>query len=424
MPNILLSFVGRNRYERCVYFNPQTNEKSSVVRFVSEAICELNCQKWTEQDRIIIFLTKDARAANWDGVFYKDDPDDNLGLKERLSNLGLKAKIEAHEIKEGFDEAEIWDNFQTIFDCINERDAIYLDITNAFRSIPIFATTLVHYAEFLKKGVQLKAVHYGIFEKLGMVYEVKQKYPNPADRLVPILDLKGIAQLQDWTSAANDFLLHGNATALAKQAEIAKFPSSREFAFNLNALTGVFSTVRGKTITEGTVFSDLHKNIQDIEASAPRPLKPILDKIDTELTAFGQDDILNGFRAIDWCLRHKLYQQGITLMREVIVSYICQLENLGPNNRDSRSLIEKVFGFAKARRFNPKEKITPEMKLDIERIAQTRIVQRLSPIYSVISFEYRNDINHGGYLANAKESDEFVLILMRKYDELKTIIAF
>ena len=249
-----------------------------MVRFVTAAICELNCRNWTAQDRIIVFLTKDARTANWEGKNYENDPDDPDGLNIKLQKLRLKATIKTYEIKEGFDETDIWANFQTIFDTINERDSIHLDITNAFRSIPIFATTLMNYAEFLKKGVQLKAIHYGIFEKLGMVREVVAKYPNPADRLVPILDLKGIAQLQDWTSAANDFLKHGNGTALGKLAEMDKFSNSREFAYNLNALTGVFSTVRGKQITEGAVFVDLQNNIKDIEAHAPRPLKPILEK--------------------------------------------------------------------------------------------------------------------------------------------------
>ena len=133
---------------------------------------------------------------------------------------------------------------------------------------------------------------------------------------------------------------------------------------------------------------------------------------------------MNGFRAIEWCLNHKLYQQGITLMREVIVSYVCQLENRNHEQRDDRVLIEKAFGFAKAGRFNFKDKLTEEQKADIERIARTPIVRRLMPIYSTISFEYRNDINHGGYVANAKEASEFVIIVTRKYDELKNIIAF
>jgi CRISPR-associated Csx2 family protein len=422
MANILLTFLGRNRYERCVYFNPQTKEKSSVVRFVQEAICQLNCQQWTEQDRIIIFLTKDARKANWEGSVYEKEADDPHGLEYKLSTLGLKATIETHEIKEGFDENEIWENFKTIYDCINNRDAIHLDITNAFRSIPIFATTLVNYAEFLKKGVRLKAVHYGIFEKLGTVREIQEKYPNPNDRLVPILDLKGIAELQDWTNAANDFLLHGNASALAKQAELARFPSSREFALNLRALTEAFSTVRGKQITEGAIFSDLHKNIKDIESHAPLPLKPILDRINTELDEFKEGDIFNGFRAIDWCIRHKLYQQGITLMREVIVSYVCQIENRDAQKRRDREVIEKAFGYAKAKRFKPGE--AHDLKPEIMRIASTELVQKISPIYNVISFEYRNDINHGGYVANAKESSEFITILVKKYDALKEIIAF
>ena len=347
MSNVLLSFVGRNRYEQCVYGNAQTGQYSTVVRFVQEAICQLHCRTWTADDRIVIFLTPNARAANWLGEVYRDDPDDKRGLEQALMDLNLKAAIHVESISEGMDEVEIRQNFKTVFDALQEGDLVYLDITNAFRSIPVFAAVLSNYAEFLK-GVRLKSIFYGIFERLGSVAEVRKKYPNPADRRVPILDLKSIVQLQDWTSAANDFLTHGNTTALARMASVTtqgnKSLLPKDFGTNLSAITGIFSTVRGKEMMEGDVFQRLRQNITDIEQTIGlEPLVPILHKVRDSLDAFKQQDIKNGFRAIEWCIDHQLVQQGITLFRETIVSYICHQMQMDFQRRDHRGLVEKVF---------------------------------------------------------------------------------
>ena len=245
MSNVLLSFVGRNRYERCVYFDSATNSQSKVVRYIQEALCEVYCQSWLSSDRVVIFLTPNARKANWEGSVYADDKEDSRGLEEALLGLKLRPSIHVEMIKEGFEEREMWQNFKTVFDSIEEGDTVYLDITNAFRSIPLFATVLSNYAEFLK-GVKIKSVFYGIFERLGSTMDVKKNYPNAEDRRVPILDLKGLVDLQDWTSAANDLLKHGNATGLARMARVTNQSKNKampdDFANNLDAITGVFST--------------------------------------------------------------------------------------------------------------------------------------------------------------------------------------
>ena len=425
MSNVLLSFVGRNRYERCVYYETTMQRSSHVVRYIQEAICEVYCQEWSSEDKIIIFLTPNARYANWEGNAYKGDKDDARSLEEALLNLKLRPSIHVETIKEGIDEREMWQNFRTVFDAITEGDTVYLDITNAFRSIPLFATVLSNYAEFLK-GVKIKSVFYGIFERLGSPAEVIKNYPNAADRRVPILDLKGLIDLQDWTSAANDFLKHGNATGLARMAKVTNQSKSSlippDFANNLEVLTGLFSTVRGKEIVKAEVFDKIRQNIKVIQEQQEgfEPLVPILEKVKEGLAPFKKEDIKNGFRAIEWCIEHQLVQQGITLFRETIVSYICYQCQMDYQRREHRNLVERTFQLYG----RSKEELLKDVDYEkIRPIFDEPMVAKLRFLYQEVSFQYRNDINHGGYLKDSKEPFEFVIVLRRKYEELKKIIG-
>lgn len=423
MANVLCSFVGRNRYEQCVYGDASTGQYSSVVRFVQDAICQLHCRTWTKEDRIVIFLTPNARYANWEGNAYKDDPLDARSLETALLDLNMKPSIHIESIYEGMDEKEIRQNFNILYEALNEGDLVYLDITHAFRSIPVFAAVLSNYAEFLK-GVRLKSIFYGIFERLGSPADVRKNFPNPADRRVPILDLKSIVQLQDWTSAANDFITHGNTSALSRMAHLTTQNNRsllpNDFGRNLEALTGVFSTVRGKEIVQGDVFSRLRQNINDIEqTSGLEPLVPILHKVRDSLSPFKQEDIKNGFRAIEWCIEHQLFQQGITLFRETIVSYICHRSQLDFQRREHRGLVERTFQlYGRSKDVLLKE---PDYE-KVRPLFREPLVGKLHPLYQEVSFQYRNDINHAGYLQGSKEAFEFVIILRRKFEELKKII--
>jgi hypothetical protein len=271
---------------------------------------------------------------------------------------------------------------------------------------------------------------------------VEKNYPKPADRIAPMLDLKGLIQLQDWTNAANDFLNHGNPSALAKLSEQAKFPKARDFGQHLRDFGGAFSTVRGGEITSGQLFADLQQDIQDIKQNAPlEPLSPILDKITEGLSPFRPSkDILNGFRAIEWCIQHNLVQQGITLMREAIVSYIGDKQGLDFSDKNDRAIVEKAFTIKIAKlsntplkhevekqlgRYNLPRGISPDDFVNgITFIVRDATFRALHPIYTEISYEYRNDINHGGYMADAKEYSRFIVILSKKFEELKKIIAF
>jgi CRISPR-associated Csx2 family protein len=406
MPKKLLTFLGTTPYKPCVY--ELNGQHSKVVSFVQEALATTLCQDWTKEDQICVFLTKEAKASNWDN-----------GLNLILEKLSLSCKVEGIDnFKEGFGESQIQENFDLIFQTLQPNDEVWLDITNAFRSIPVFALVLLNYARFLK-DIHIKAIYYGAFESLGVpAHQIDLSIPNPADRVVPIIDLKKLVDLQQWTNAANDFLKHGNALELAK---LSKEQNQDEFAACLDAITGAFSVVCGKEIVEGDIFLNFSNALQGLQARSPE-LEAILNKVDKAFKDFGSNDLLNGFRAAQWCLQHQLYQQGITILRETILSFICTEAGLPTDEYYGRRYVETAFNCFG--RDQADWRVESSEINTIERIIHSTRLAEYAGVYQDLSHKYRNDINHGGFLKKAKPAADFEQALSKHIQQLKQLHNF
>jgi CRISPR-associated Csx2 family protein len=406
MPRILITFLGTTAYKPCIFQMPD-GAKSEVVWYVQEALTQLICADWTEDDQICVFLTKDAKVKNWDN-----------GLEQQLYKAGLRCRIRPITgLHDGFSEAEIWENFQLLFDQIEVNASVWLDITNAFRSIPVFATVLLQYAKFLK-NIQIEAVLYGAFEALGSASNIDARIPAPQDRIAPMLDLRNLVELQEWTQAAKDFIQHGNSLELARKATT-DYPN---LAHALEAVTLAFSLVRGKEIAHGVLFTRLKRELEQPIALAP--FRPILEKVGEAVEAYQDNDLLNGFRAAQWCCDHQLYQQGVTIVRETIVSLICREMNLRDDDyKHGRRIIENAFNCYGRDRNDwkiPKD-VSEET---VESVINASSLPLYADVYQNLSHQYRNDINHGGFLYNAKPAADFKIALNRHLIALKSIIPF
>ena len=100
---------------------------------------------------------------------------------------------------------------------------------------------LLNYAKALK-DIQIKQISYGAFEVLGGPISVKENYPNPKDRVVPILDLTSFAALQDWTLAAFDFKAYGEIQRLT----------------DLSSLTSILKHAQAEKETTKLLLSLIH----------------------------------------------------------------------------------------------------------------------------------------------------------------------
>jgi CRISPR-associated (Cas) DxTHG family len=365
---------------------------------------------------IYVFLTDDANTKNWLGGIPAYQ---GMGLQFQLETLKLPCQIKPIlGFREGLGEEQIWENFKLIFECLQEKDEIWLDITNAFRSIPLFAAVLIHYAQFLKK-IETKSVYYGAFEALGVpAHKVDIEIPDESKRLVPILNLSNILDLQAWTTAANDFLSHGNSSEL-KRLSVLVAPDST-LASNLDAFTNALATVRGSQIEKGVIFQNVKTAINRLTpAEDTHPLNALLRKINEQLDNFQTNDLKNGIRAVEWCLKHHLIQQGITLLQEAIVTMMCATMQLRKDDhRRGRKHIYDAFNCFLIAESEWRNVDATKIK----HIHTNRLFLQLQPAYNRLK-EFRNDINHGGYMYGAHEYHRFEPILKTSLDEVKRLLS-
>lgn len=416
---VFISILGTNSYVEAHYYfdnKPKGNEK--LTHFVQEATMSHLCKEWQKTDAAYIFVTKEAKKKNWNNPAQKENKNgEYIGLSKVIEDLRFEFKTEAIEIPEGFSEDEIWQIFDIVFGKLKEDDELYFDITHSFRSIPMLVMVLINYAKFLK-NINVKKIYYGAFEKLGASYEVRGM---PIEkRYAPILDITSFSELQDWTSAANDFVNFGNVNKLSKLAKNDISPLARQFKgknetvkslMKISKFLPVFInnilTCRGKNIIKNTEGVLINNELKNIKENLISPLTPILNKVENKLFPFDKNDnLINGFNAVSWCIDNNLIQQGFTILQENIISLVCEEVKIGKDEKKNRNIVSSCFAIKK----NEIEK--EKWEGDAAKFPEvTELILENSIIIEILKSDYinltniRNDINHFGYSDNAIKPD-------------------
>lgn len=325
---VFISFIGTNNYKWTYYSFGEEWKSPKPVRFIQEALISMLCADWTEKDQIYIFRTEKARVLNW------IDKPDVTGLESTLRQMDLKVPFKDIEIKEGFSEKDVWDIFNSIYSQLQPDDQIYLDVTHAFRSIPMFSTILFNYSKMMLH-TETRAIYYGAFEKMGSGPEVDKIPVEKRD--APILDLSNFVYLQDITSAANNFIKYGNLQATSdilkdiergvtfdKQAHKLKF---NDLSFALLDFSGEMDTCRGSIIQSGATVKKIRSRINSfLDLPIPDPIKDILKAVMQKMNAFSSEPTLdNVVEAIWWCSQNGMMQQAYTLAEEYIITVATDL---------------------------------------------------------------------------------------------------
>jgi len=427
MARVFISFLGTNDYLPCTYF--KDDKQVLNVRFVQEATLTLFCREWTSDDRILIFTTTESYKKNWlDNGHIDRETDsalDRKGLARCIDDLELLPGIKSVPIPDGKNEDEIWEIFNEIFACLNEGDDLLFDITHAFRSIPMLAMVILNYAKVMR-GISLIGIYYGAFEVLGSQYE------TPAipleNRLVPVFDLTVYDVLLDWAIAIDRFLGTGDAVPVCRLANKAVRPilkstngsddtavSIRRIAAGLEKFSKAVSTCRGREISNRITF--LKKEIMKCDnLSKIQPFRPIFERIKEQIDRFNGNAIPDGIQAAGWCLDHNLIQQGYTILEETIISYFVlkigeDPEDLGNNNREIATQALHIYnkGLDESKWKTP-AKDYPEVTKRFVTFYQAQ--GSLAKIFNDIA-DFRNDLNHAGYKANAMNANKFKINLSK-----------
>lgn len=445
MRKILLSFLGTNNYLDCNYFiEGQLDKKVANVKYIQEALVEIYCKDFSKEDQILLFLTEKAEKMNfWDDGQLNpktkslDFPNEGLGTKlTNLQNRGFHFTVNHKRIKEGFSQEEVWSIFETVADEIHEGDQIILDITHAFRFLPMLGIVLLNYLK-TTKNITVLGIHYGAFEKLGSFQEVKEM--DIVDRNAPVIDLKTLLEFQSWTSAVNSFVKFGEVVELKEASKpklkdiLSLSKGSDQGASNLrfvidqlHILTSNLQTNRLNILLDQD-FSSFEQKLNDLPNSeiALKPFKQILKLIEQKVTPIITSKEFIWLESAKWCMEHKLVQQAYTQLQEGLLSYAMGL--IG-KEIDSNSILESLFkkyGISipvdtrnKDQRFffssllywiyrtsqDNIKKDDPMDLVEVSKLLQTKYYIDLGSVFAHIT-EPRNDINHAGMRNDPMKSD-------------------
>ena len=419
---LFISFLGTTFYKECVYFDSATGEEFPKTKYIQSAVLEqIGARDWSTEDAIRFFVTDQAFEDNWDKR--KTTRVNNFTKKEekytRLEQVIEDMKLQTdwqvvRGIPEGKNEQEMWEIFQKVYGQIHEGDELYIDMTHAFRYLPMLVLVLSNYAKFLKH-VTVKYISYGNYEARDRSQE-----PNRA----PIINLLALSYLQDWTSAATEYLKHGYAEPLkdmTKKSLVECFtnPESspedkanasivNKFIYYLDSYTRDRIVCRGIYISEGVLAKRLDGKIQEIEEKLKdntglEPLNPIFETIRGDIKV--SDSVWeNCLDAAKWCYGKRLYQQAITLLEEGVVSFFCKRHGISLDDKNKRDLVNKAFSFRK--KHTPESEWVVSDKQKVKEIMQDKLLSNHELIdrFGDIT-DLRNDYNHAGFNPNKQKAD-------------------
>jgi len=420
MARVFLSFLGTSNYAECNYYYGNKTNRVDKVKYIQEASIRLFCKSWIKHDKVVIFLTRDARERNWrDFTFDRQGGSPQEGLENRFRRFNFPMQVIPVDIPHGLDTKDIWHVFSVVLSQLSEKDEVIFDITHAFRFMPMLALSLLNYAKVMK-NIKVLRICYG-------AYEARDNRTNDA----PIFDLTSFIELQEWTNAAGALIEYGNPDKIIEMLDYPQYKQHNTLRTIISRIYTNFTSVRGISL----VMEDYKKLISEIEKLKERlfpPFKQVVDIIKIKFLVFKQpekeinfkDVIINGFHAVDWCVDHKLYQQGFTLLQEVLITAVMLHAGVDYTNHKYRTIVSATFTIHRNQ--------TPEDQWFSYPAEEREITKRLlenNPFLDTLKDEYielgdlRNDMNHGGFRHNAMAANKFGLRLNELTTRIKKAVV-
>jgi hypothetical protein len=240
--------------------------------------------------------------------------------------------------------------------------------------------------------------------------------------------------LQSWTNATYDFINNANIEGLNKllKASIrnSNTVSVQEKFFptnvtrSLNNFINNIALCRGKALIEFD-YETLKNNIDKLKTSElPTAFNNLIEIVKNKISLFNKDPKKLMLAIADWCLKHNLYQQASTLLQEFTITIILLEMNLNYTDEKNRVLCSQVFRI-QSQNIPEQEWIEPASvnKQLVKDIMNLELLQNISPLFNSLT-ALRNDVNHSGFLNNARSSDSIRDRLKTIVDEYKNIFNY
>lgn len=313
--NILIAQVGAGKLQETKYSSTVTMQEQTEefieTKYSFEAIIREFENKHKRIDYLLLIGTDASRykdiydyyseKIHWDenqGAWKGTSITENTKEKEQILSkvIGTALGMSSLEVRVaitgyGINTDELNSNFnilrETMEEVINHAKAVnqfevYFDISNGFRSIPIYIYTMINYLVRVREEDFTLHMYYGMYEAKNEYYQV-----------TPLVDLSHVNELMEWINAANEFQNYGSVKELVKICS--KEKNHWQDSLNLKTLFQRFdyaSNANNLSVLKETIgeISDLKDNMKT--AKIPIYAKELLQAIGEEFhQEFSQKDM-------------------------------------------------------------------------------------------------------------------------------------
>lgn len=242
----------------------------------------------------------------------------DLGLVRKVLGENSNAIIISYGLNKE-EQLEIFKRLGELFKTLEKDDEVALDITHAFRSLPLIAMSMINYFHSLTdKQVSFNHIYYGMLEAM-------REFNNVA----PIVDVSTSLELQKWTTAAYAFKEYGKGAMLADLlgGEEGKMIEIFSDTVNLNYLSEIQQRL--------TNFRDSASKGFDNEF-AQWVVPQVLSSFTKRLFKAGNKQYIFQYELSVWHKEKQNYASAYIVLAESIVTYLCSMAGVAWLEKDNR----------------------------------------------------------------------------------------
>ena len=397
-----LSFLGTGKYHTVTYYWPGS-QQSCQTHLFPEAVARI-----VQPEKLLVLVTAQVkRHQNFQM------------LCERLGEL-----VQPVDIPEGKSVEDLWSIFECCATVIMRGEEMVLDVTHAFRSLPLVVFTI---AGFLRRtqNIEVRHIVYG-------AYEARQPFrdpPEPTDQ-APIFDLTPLLELFDWLSGAEAFLLRSDAEILGirlKQTHrhLWTARAGNKLPYHLQAVgAGLTRLSRAMHLSRPLeVMREAQQSLpklESVKAEARQwvpPFAVLLEQVRAEIEPLAHgtperldaDNLRKQLALIQHFLQKNLIVQAVTLSREWLVSWVVLHQKKRDDWLDRTFRVEVEHALGKAvKRGKGEEVRVPEW---FEELPES---EKVSKLWDSVA-QLRNNVAHCGM---SKEGAQAAEGISRRIEEI------
>lgn len=250
-------------------------------------------------------------------------------IKEIEQVLGKGSRVIT--IKYGLTEEELKENITAILGLeqhLCTGDEIIVDITHAFRSLPmLLMNTLIYLQNVSKKRIAISHIYYGMLEctaELGFT---------------PVVDIKKVMEVNDWISGAYSFMEYGNAY---KIADLLEQDGMKDKANVLRQFTDIknLGHITGLERQAASL-----RSIHDLSPIAEITVTPVISdftkKLNLQDTPQRNAQLL--YNLAEWLMSKHNYSSAYMLLTECIETFIATRDRIDRSNEEGQKEVKNIL---------------------------------------------------------------------------------